>query len=66
MLQRHGQEYQCEQVKPGTIVLANASGQKLVIDYRDDGLHQCDDNRASHPYVAALIEEAAIGLGLQP
>ncbi|MAS28660.1 MAG: single-stranded-DNA-specific exonuclease RecJ [Synechococcus sp. NAT40] len=66
VLQRHGQEYQCEQVKPGTIVLANASGQKLVIDYRDDGLHQCDDNRASHPYVAALIEEAAIGLGLQP
>jgi hypothetical protein len=38
----------------------------LVVTLADDGLHQCDDRRASHPYVAGLIEEAAIGLGMQP
>ncbi len=65
-LERMGHRYSCEQIHRGCISLTNPSGERLVVTLADDGLHHCDDRRASHPYVAGLIEEAAIGLGMQP
>jgi single-stranded-DNA-specific exonuclease len=31
-----------------------------------DGVFESEDNRARHPYVADLIRDACIGLGLLP
>lgn len=65
-LQRGEQIYSCEQHGGKQIILTNPDGAQLTVQTGDDGLLQCDDSRASHPYVASLIEEAAIGLGVQP
>ena len=65
-IERMGHRYSCEQVRSSCISMTNPAGESLVVSFGDDGLHQCDDKRASHPYVAGLIEEAAIGLGMQP
>ena len=65
-LERMGHRYSCEQIRRSCISVTNPAGERLVVTLGDDGLHQCDDKRASHPYVAGLIEEAAIGLGMQP
>ena len=66
LLQRGQQTYSCEQRDGKQITLTNPDGAQLIVQTGDDGLLQCDDSRASHPYVASLIEEAAIGLGVQP
>ena len=65
-LERMGHRYSCEQIRRRCIRVTNPAGEHLLVTLGDDGLHQCDDKRASHPYVAGLIEEAAIGLGMQP
>ena len=65
-LQRGDQTYLCERRNDEQLHLTNAAGEGLLVTYEDDGLLQCDDTRAKHPYVASLIEEASIGLGLQP
>lgn len=65
-LQRGQKTYSCERLDHRQISLTNPEGAQLMVHTGDNGLLQCDDSRASHPYVASLIQDAAIGLGLQP
>lgn len=65
-LEQSGKTYCCEQVDESTFTLTNSDGAKLQVRQENTGQFVCSDSKASHPYVASLIRQAAIGLGLHP
>ena len=65
-LHRAGQRYTCAPSQSEGFTITNHAGESLVVERGGNGQWHCDDQRASHAYVSALIEEATIGLGLQP
>ena len=65
-LHRAGQRYTCAPSQSEGFTITNHAGESLMVERGGNGQWHCDDKRASHAYVSALIEEATIGLGLQP
>tara|TARA_B100001063_G_scaffold38295_1_gene31900 strand:+ start:7209 stop:9104 length:1896 start_codon:yes stop_codon:yes gene_type:complete len=65
-LQRSRGCYRVERIDSESLKLINPDGESLVSRVNREGEFESDDSRASHPYVAALLQEACIGLGLRP
>ena len=42
------------------------AGESLICKINDIGALESEDSRARHPYVAGLLQEACVGLGLCP
>ena len=58
--------YRVQRIDRQSLELINPDGETLVSRINHEGVLESDDSRASHPYVAALLQEACIGLGLRP
>ena len=65
-LQRSRGCYRVHRVDSNSLKLINSDGQFLVSRVNREGELESDDSRARHPYVAALLQEACVGLGLRP
>ena len=65
-LQRSHGSYRVQRIDSKSLKLINPDGDSLVTHVNREGELESDDSRASHPYVAALLQEACIGLGLRP
>ena len=65
-LQRSRGCYRVQRIDSKSLKLINPDGESLVSRVNREGELESDDSRASHPYVAALLQEACIGLGLRP
>ena len=65
-LHRSNGSYRVQRVDRESLELINADGESLVSHVNHEGVLESDDSRASHPYVAALLQEACVGLGLRP
>jgi len=65
-LRRANQLYVCQRHDDRTLELENEAGDVIRASRQPSGVIRSDDHRASHAYVAGLIQDAAIGLGLQP
>ena len=65
-LRRSNGVYRCRRQGESELEILNRSGEKLSIRVNSQGVFESEDNRARHPYVADLIREACIGLGLIP
>ena len=65
-LRRSNGVYRCRRQGESELEILNPSGEKLSIRVNSQGVFESEDNRARHPYVADLIREACIGLGLIP
>ena len=65
-LQRPRGSYRVRKISLDQLELINPSGESLVSRVSQEGVLECDDSRALHPYVAGLLQEACIGLGLRP
>ena len=58
--------YRMQRLGPNSLKLLNPAGESLVCSITDNGVLESDDSRAQHPYVAGLLQEACVGLGLRP
>jgi single-stranded-DNA-specific exonuclease len=58
--------YRCTRPDDSTVVIENPSGERLSGLVHSNGVFETEDSRAGHPYVADLIRDACIGLGLLP
>jgi single-stranded-DNA-specific exonuclease len=58
--------YRCTRPDDATVVIENPSGERLSGLVNRNGVFETEDSRAGHPYVADLIRDACIGLGLLP
>ena len=58
--------YRCTSPHGSTVEIRNPSGERLSGLVNSNGVFESEDNRARHPYVAGLIQDACIGLGLLP
>lgn len=58
--------YRCTRPDDATVVIENPSGERLSGLVNSNGVFETEDSRAGHPYVADLIRDACIGLGLLP
>ena len=58
--------YRCTSPHGTTVEIRNPSGERLSGLVNSNGVFESEDNRARHPYVAGLIQDACIGLGLLP
>ncbi len=58
--------YRCTSPDDATVVIENPSGERLSGLVNSNGAFETEDSRAGHPYVADLIRDACIGLGLLP
>ena len=58
--------YHCTSPHGSTVEIRNPSGERLSGLVNSNGVFESEDNRARHPYVAGLIQDACIGLGLLP
>ncbi len=58
--------YRCRRQEGNAVEISNPSGESLSGSVNRQGVVQSEDNRARHPYVAELIRDACIGLGLIP
>ena len=65
-LQRSRGCYRVQRIDDNGLQLINSDGDSLVSRVNHEGVLESDDSRAAHPYVAALLKEACIGLGLRP
>jgi len=65
-LHRPQGRYRVERFEPDGLKLVNSRGQVLVCRVSQQGVLDSDDSRAEHPYVAGLLKEACVGLGLRP
>ena len=65
-LQRSRGCYRVQRIDSKSLKLINPDGESLVSRVNREGELESEDSRASHPYVAALLQEACIGLGLRP
>lgn len=65
-LQRSHGSYRVQRIDSKSLKLINPDGESLVTHVNREGELESEDSRASHPYVAALLQEACIGLGLRP
>ena len=65
-LQRSHGSYRVQRIDSKSLKLINPDGDSLVTHVNREGELESDDSRASHPYVASLLQEACIGLGLRP
>jgi single-stranded-DNA-specific exonuclease len=65
-LQRGISVYRCTSPAAATVEIHNPSGERLAGQINSNGVFESEDNRARHPYVADLIRDACIGLGLLP
>ena len=66
VLQRGNQLYTCRRHGDRGMELVNQAGDRLKVNCLDNGVLESDDIRSSHAYVAGLLQDAAIGLGLHP
>ena len=58
--------YRMQRLGPNSLKLLNPAGESMVCNITDNGVLESDDSRAQHPYVAGLLQEACVGLGLRP
>ena len=58
--------YRCTSPDAATVEIENPSGERLSGLVNRNGVFETEDSRAGHPYVADLIRDACIGLGLLP
>ena len=58
--------YRCTSPDDATVEIENPSGERLSGLINRNGVFETEDSRAGHPYVADLIRDACIGLGLLP
>ena len=58
--------YRCTSHDDATVEIENPSGERLSGLVNSNGVFETEDSRAGHPYVADLIRDACIGLGLLP
>ena len=58
--------YRCTSPNKSTVEIRNQSGESLTGLINSNGVFESKDNRARHPYVSDLIQDACIGLGLLP
>ena len=65
-LRRSRGSYRVQRIDSTSFELINPEGKSLVSRVNREGVLESDDSRASHPYVASLLQEACIGLGLRP
>jgi|TARA_B100000073_G_scaffold231347_1_gene193192 single-stranded-DNA-specific exonuclease len=65
-LQRSRGCYRVQRIDSQSLRLINPDGEALVSRVSHEGVLESDDTRSTHPYVAALLQEACIGLGLRP
>ena len=66
-LHRGPNVYRCmRRHQESTVDIWNPAGECLSGSVNSDGVFETDDIRAKHPYVADLIRDACIGLGLTP
>jgi single-stranded-DNA-specific exonuclease len=65
-LHRGTSVYRCTSPAAATVEIHNPSGERLAGQINSNGVFESEDNRARHPYVADLIRDACIGLGLLP
>ena len=65
-LQRGISVYRCTSPAAATVEIHNPSGERLAGQINSNGVFESEDTRARHPYVADLIRDACIGLGLLP
>ena len=65
-LQRSRGCYRVQRIDSQSLRLINPNGEALVSRVSHEGVLESDDTRSTHPYVAALLQEACIGLGLRP
>ncbi|QNI73446.1 single-stranded-DNA-specific exonuclease RecJ [Synechococcus sp. NOUM97013] len=65
-LHRPQGRYRVERLEPDGLKLVNPSGDVLVCRVNQEGVLDSEDSRAEHPYVAGLLKEACVGLGLRP
>jgi hypothetical protein len=65
-LQRAKQTYVCRRCGEQQLELRNPSGDRIRAHRLPNGAIRSDDCRAEHAYVAGLLQDAAIGLGLYP
>lgn len=65
-LHRSGGSYRIQRIDNTSLQLINSDGDSLVSRVNHEGVLESDDSRAEHPYVAALLQEACVGLGLRP
>ncbi len=65
-LQRSRGCYRVQRIDSQSLRLINPNGEALVSRVSHEGVLESDDSRSTHPYVAALLQEACIGLGLRP
>ena len=65
-LHRSRGSYRVQRIDNQSLRLINPDGEALVSRVSHEGVLESDDTRATHPYVAALLQEACVGLGLRP
>ena len=65
-LRRSTGSYRVQRLNSESLELINPDGESLLSRVNDAGVLESDDRRAEHPYVAALLQEACVGLGLRP
>ena len=65
-LQRSRGCYRVQRIDHNSLQLINSHGESLISRVNHEGVLESDDSRAEHPYVAAILKEACIGLGLRP
>ena len=58
--------YRCTSPAASSVEIQNPTGERLSGSVNSKGVFESEDKRASHPYVADLIQDACIGLGLLP
>ena len=65
-VQRGSGIYRMQRLGENSLKLLNSAGESMICRINDNGVLESDDSRARHPYVAELLQEACIGLGLCP
>ena len=65
-LKRGAGIYRMERVGPKALQVLNPAGESMICTINAIGVLESDDSRAQHPYVAGLLQEACVGLGLCP
>ncbi|MBL6801079.1 MAG: single-stranded-DNA-specific exonuclease RecJ [Synechococcus sp. BS307-5m-G37] len=65
-LSRGSGVYRMQRLGPKALQVLNPAGESLICKINDIGVLESEDSRARHPYVAGLLQEACVGLGLCP